>query len=88
MAKPFFSNAELAVLKSLREKNTITTERPATEISEITAHSGLGSNDEVLRALFILEGKSLVQPQPLGDLTSHQWQITDTGVRALQMLQA
>lgn len=87
MARPFFTTAELAVLKSLKEKNIVATERPATEISEIAVTSGIGSSDEVLRALFILEGKSLVQPQPAGDLTSHQWQITDTGVLALQMLQ-
>lgn len=86
MVKAFISQHELAVLKTLSERLEHNKQRPVTEIAEISAASGIHNSEEVQRALFILEGKNLVEPEPRGDLTSSNWQITETGVMALQMI--
>ena len=58
------------------------------EITEISCMTGIRDSDEILRALYTLEGKNLVSPEPKGDFTSNQWIITETGVRAVGMLEA
>lgn len=57
------------------------------EISEIALETGIRDVDEVQRALYLLEGKNLVQPEPPGDLTSSFWCLTDNGMRAVTTLQ-
>ena len=87
--KQLFSTKEITILRFLSEKLAPVKEReglPLTEISEISVETGIRDKDEVLRALYTLEGKSLVEPHPMGDFTSNQWKITDIGVRALSIV--
>ena len=77
-----FSDNELVVLMSLQREE----ETPTTEITEILNSTGIRDNDEVLRALYTLEGKHLVSPDPKGDFTSNRWKITDRGIQALNIL--
>lgn len=85
--KALFSQIEYSVLKCLSTKRRAPSSN-ATEISEISCTTGIRDSEEVLRALYTLEGKSLVEPEPRGDFTSNIWQITDFGVRALDMIDA
>ena len=78
LIKNSISRIELDVLSSLNNNIAI-------EINEIVSTSGMRDSDEVLRALYTLEGKSLVSPFPEGDLTSNQWKITNNGVKALKL---
>ena len=78
LIKNAISNRELEVLSSLNNDNAI-------EINEIVSNSTIKDSDEVLRALYTLEGKSLVAPFPEGDLTSNQWKITNNGAKALRL---
>ena len=61
-------------------------EEITTEIGEISNKTGINDKDEVLRALYSLEGRSLVSPFPSGDFTSNRWKITSVGVKALTIL--
>lgn len=80
-----FSEREIGVLHCLRKSSGA--EPDATvEVTEIGLAIGLRDNDEVLRALYTLEGKHLVAPQPAGDLTSSRWRITPIGLKAIQVL--
>ena len=81
------STSEMAILRYLGG-TIITRDRRTTDISEISVTTGIRDNDEVLRALYTLEGKCLVEPEPKGDFTSNRWQITDVGIRALQVFGA
>lgn len=74
------STNELAVLGCLSTINN-----PSAEITEIVSGTGIRDSDEVLRALYTLEGKSLVSPFPEGDFTSNQWKITNFGLKALRL---
>lgn len=85
--KNLISKSELIVLRCLRERKSVSRESGIAEISEISVTTGIRDSDEVLRALYTLEGKSLVEPQPRGDFTSNQWQITEVGVKALDLIQ-
>ena len=84
--KNVISPKELAVLRCLRERATESKERDLTNVSEIASRSGIRDSDEVVRALYTLEGKSLVQPDPVGDFTSNFWKITPIGQKALEVL--
>ncbi len=81
------SSSELVILRHLGDSNAAR-DRRITEITEISVTTGIRDNDEVLRALYTLEGKNLVEPEPKGDFTSNRWQITDVGLRALQLFSA
>lgn len=80
------SSCEFAVLNSMGSEPTQATEASTVEIAEISCSTGIKDNDEILRALYTLEGKNLVSPQPPGDFTSSQWQITEGGKQALRIL--
>ena len=82
-AKSQFTECELVVLQFLQEGRS---KKGTFEISEIGAGIGLNDNDEILRALYTLEGRSLVTPDPEGNFTSKNWKITDDGVKALNFL--
>ena len=56
------------------------------DVSELATVTGVRDNDEVLRALYTLEGKSLARPHPEGDFTSTSWKITQTGIKALGLM--
>jgi len=79
-----FSDIEVSILKNLAPQNSL--EEVSLEVSDLSGRTGINDNDEVLRALYTLEGKSLVQPCPPGDFTSNVWAITDVGVRALELM--
>ena len=83
--KALFSQVEYSVLKYLSNRRHGNVEGPI-EIGEISSTTGIRDSEEVLRALYTLEGKSLVEPEPRGDFTSNIWQITDIGVRALGLV--
>lgn len=85
--RSLISRSELVVLRCLSDRCSSPREQGIAEIAEIAVTTGIRDSDEVLRALYTLEGKSLVQPQPKGDFTSNQWQITETGIKALQLIQ-
>lgn len=84
--KNLISRTELVVLRMLRERNAAVDTAVTTEVTDIALSTGIRDNDEVWRALYSLEGKSLVTPQPAGDFTSHHWQITDIGQKAVELL--
>ena len=86
--KTKISNLEYSVLKCLKGRRSASRQAAATEIAEISFTTGIKDNDEVLRALYTLEGKNLVEPEPQGDFTSNVWQITDIGVHALDLFEA
>ena len=96
--KSHISDSEVRVLKTLSSRKPscpVTASNPEPlfskallEVGEISFASGLRDNDEVLRALYTLEGKNLVSPHPEGDFTSDVWQITDGGLQALSILEA
>lgn len=77
---------ELAVLKCLYAKSSSPREPLTTEINEISYGTGIRDNDDVLRALYTLEGRNLVAPHPEGDFTSNLWKITAVGKRAFQIM--
>lgn len=84
--KTHISHLELDVLRCLCSRKGGKDVSPA-DISEISFTTGIKDNDEVLRALYTLEGKNLVEPEPRGDFTSNVWQITSIGIRALGLLE-
>lgn len=86
MTKTVITQSELEVLKHLSAKIRTEHLHSTSEISEIATELGVESSEEVQRALYILEGKSLVQPEPKGDFTSNHWKITDVGLRAMSIL--
>lgn len=85
--KLHFSKVEVAVMRSLVEKKNRPQSTSLVDLSEITAQSGLRDQDEVLRALYTLEGKGLVSPDPVGDFTSTKWRVTDVGAKALEVVE-
>lgn len=84
--KNVMSENEMSVLRSLRMITSVAVGERTSEISELVAHTGIKSSDEVLRALYTLEGKHLVTPEPEGDFTSNLWRITERGVQALDLM--
>ena len=88
IARNAISDCELMVLNCLGEKKSCEQDEQQTSIAEVVEISnttGIKDNDEVLRALYTLEGKNLVSPEPAGDFTSSQWQITEVGLKALRL---
>lgn len=84
--KSLISKYELAVLKCLgNSKSESFRNNGITEVHEISFNTGIRDNDEVMRALYTLEGKCLVSPLPVGDFTSSKWHITEFGVKALEL---
>ena len=81
-----FSEIEVTVLKNLAPHTVGPQDEFSLEVAELAGKSGVKDSDEVLRALYTLEGKSLVQPFPAGDFTSNNWQITDIGLKALDLM--
>lgn len=81
-----FSQTEVTVLKCLCNRQQSQEDTDTTDITELSSSTGIRDNEEVLRALYTLEGKSLVEPHPPGDFTSTSWRITGTGVKALTLL--
>ena len=86
--KTHISEREVTVLRCLSSKQLSPADVNSAEVSEIAYAIGIRDNDEVLRALYTLEGKSLVSPEPEGDFTSNNWQITTLGQKALYLLEA
>ncbi|MDR2338330.1 MAG: hypothetical protein LBE20_06800 [Deltaproteobacteria bacterium] len=85
LKKSIITETEFCVLKNLHMHYVANRERPATEISQIAIDIGVKDKDEVLRALYILEGRSLVSPEPAGSFTSNSWKITEIGIRAYDL---
>ena len=83
--KRVISNREFSVLKYLNDQSEMLKDRITVEVTDIAMGSGVRDSDEVLRALYTLEGKSFVQPEPAGDFTSSQWRITDVGKKAVEL---
>ena len=53
--------------------------------NNMNLETGIKDNDEVLRALYTLEGRSLVSPEPPGSFTSNVWKITEIGIKAFTL---
>ncbi len=81
------SSNELAVLRVLATRKHEGPDKIVIEISEINLLTGIKSNEETQRALYILEGKNFAEPVPAADLTSKKWQVTDLGLRALSLIE-
>lgn len=80
---------ELAILRFLSVNSAfgqIPEDVKTIEVSQISTNIGVKDKDEVVRALYTLEGKSLARPYPNGDFTSNQWHITDVGLEAMKLL--
>ena len=86
LKKNIISKIEFAVLNNLHQRYSTSKETPTSEISQISVETGIRDNDEVLRALYTLEGKNLVSPEPAGSFTSTIWKITDTGLKAVELV--
>ena len=54
------------------------------ELSRIMDCTGIQDEKELMRALFILEGHKLVNPNPAGDFTSRYWGITMEGIKLIK----
>ena len=80
------TQTEFAVLEYLKQKSEVEIENKTIDLSEISSYTKLRDKDDVIRALYTLEGKSLVQPIPEGDFTSGQWQITEMGKKAFHII--
>jgi len=80
LAKKLISEDEASVLKYMVAKNTKTV-----TVSDITVATKLDA-DTVLRALYTLEGKNIVSPEPEGDFTSKDWKVTVIGKKAMAYL--
>jgi hypothetical protein len=87
MNKASISSVELSVLRFIGGSSVANSDRSISEISEIAVGTGLRDSEEVQRALYLLEGKRLVRPEPEGDFTSNHWLITESGLKALDLLQ-
>ena len=93
--KNLISPNEVTILRCMQERadyfkqeaNDDAINEVVVEINEISARTGIRDNDEVLRALYTLEGKQLVSPFPKGDFTSSKWKITGVGERAIELLE-
>lgn len=85
--KLHFSKLEVFVVRSLADKKE-KTGLNLTELQEITSYCGNRDQDEVLRALYTLEGKGLVSPDPEGDFTSNNWKMTEAGFGTLEVIEA
>ena len=48
-------------------------------VADMVEGTDIGTADEVLRALYIMEGQKMVTPFPIGDFTSSHWCLTDGG---------
>jgi len=86
VSKPVISHNEVRVLQHLQVRACEAGTVSPSHIAEISSLSGIKNNEEVQRALYILEGKSLVEPEPAGDLTSNHWKITSMGIKAYEIL--
>jgi hypothetical protein len=86
-AKRMISDPELLVLKFMDTELKADPERENLEVTEISMGLGVRDTDEVLRSLYTLEGKHLVEPCPPGDFTSSFWRVTPIGERAVQMFE-
>jgi hypothetical protein len=84
--KNILSQTEVMVLNFLGTTVTRAGEVEPTAITDISSSTGVKDRDEVLRALYTLEGRRLVQPDPEWDFTSSRWKITEVGLRAVQVL--
>lgn len=84
--KSILSSKEIEVLKVLDTRGPSLEDAATREIADIAVAIGSDSNEDVQRALFILEGRQLVSPHPQGDLTSNYWRITDNGKKALNLV--
>lgn len=82
--KALSSKAVYTPAKSPTKKPTIVTK--ALKINEIAELSGIKDEKETTRYLFILEGQRMVSPQPEGDLTSRNWNITAIGLKTVEHL--
>lgn len=85
--KLHFSKLEVDVLRCLVEKKRRPNSTDLTELSEIIAATNLRDQDEILRALYTLEGKGLVSPDPVGDFTSTKWKATDNGAGTMVVIE-
>ena len=91
--KLHFSKLEVEVVRCLAERKNRPLSNNLTELSEITQTTAAKGEvtrdqDEVLRALYTLEGKGLVSPEPAGDFTSNKWKITEIGLGTLEVIEA
>jgi hypothetical protein len=85
--KLHFSQLEVGVLRCLVEKNNRPNSTNLTELSEIIQSTSVRDQDEILRALYTLEGKGLVSPDPEGDFTSSRWKATEHGVGTMSVIE-
>ncbi|HMO16726.1 MAG TPA: hypothetical protein PKA63_02625 [Oligoflexia bacterium] len=85
--KLHFSKLEVDVLKCLVEKKRRPNSTDLTELGEIISSTNLRDQDEILRALYTLEGKGLVIPDPVGDFTSSKWKATDNGAGTMLVIE-
>lgn len=84
--KLHFSKLEVEVARCLADKKARTGTN-ITELIEITHFCSIRDQDEILRALYTLEGKGLVSPDPEGDFTSTKWKMTEVGFGTLEVIE-
>lgn len=84
-AKRIISGLELDILKYMDRELKSDVDKENLEVSEISSGTSVRDTDDILRALYTLEGKHLVEPCPPGDFTSSFWKVTPIGERAVMM---
>ncbi len=85
--KLHFSKLEVGVIRCLAEKKLKAMNTNLTDLSELAQFTQVRDQDEILRALYTLEGKGLVSPDPEGDFTSSKWKLTDAGFGTLEVIE-
>jgi hypothetical protein len=84
-AKRIISDIELEILKYMDKELQSDPDKDNLQVAEISQGTGVRDTDDILRALYTLEGKHLVEPCPPGDFTSSFWRVTPIGQRAVMM---
>lgn len=85
--KLHFSQLEVGVLRCLVEKANRPNSSNLSELTEIIQFTSNRDQDEILRALYTLEGKGLVSPDPVGDFTSNKWKATEHGMGTMSVIE-
>ena len=85
--RALINDNEMDILVCLNRRPMAGEEHTPADITEIAYNTGIKDKEEVLRALYTLQGRSLVSPFPDGDFTSNHWMITNGGVKALELME-
>ncbi len=85
LKKNIISDTEFTVLKYLYKRCETNKKQPQADIFQIASETSIKDKEDVIRALYVLEGRSLVTSHPENNFTSNIWKITETGIKAFTL---